>query len=334
MSDLSTDRWGRLNAWPIFFPLPTAETRSVPRALAALGLFILLCIPASMLAVLAAPAVAMALALANGEVISYPDAGRWMASVSGGGTRDLRDELMLLAMLGAVFTAWTGALLAALKITHPHQTAKRWITSAKRFRWRLFAVGGVLFGVVMAAAMLVTVVTAPDTLKAPIFDVSQEVRLRLVYAGVLFLVLPVAAAFEEILCRGWMVQQTAAWTRSLPVILVLNAVIFSAMHLDPDAGRNLSRMVVGAAFAWGALRLGGLEFSIGAHTVNNLMIALFASTLGRATEVSQASKVGDVITDLCTTAAMIAAIELAARWRPLRRWAEVDEPEEPADVFG
>ena len=37
MSDLSTDRAGRLIAWPIFFPLPTPETRSVWRALAALG---------------------------------------------------------------------------------------------------------------------------------------------------------------------------------------------------------------------------------------------------------------------------------------------------------
>jgi hypothetical protein len=93
-------------------------------------------------------------------------------------------------------------------------------------------------------------------------------------------------------------------------------------------------MVVGAAFAWGALRLGGLEFSIGAHTVNNLMIALFASTLGRASDVSQSSQTGEVIADLCTTAAMIAAIELTARWRPLRRWAQVDEPEDPVGVFG
>lgn len=333
MSDLSTDRWGRLNAWPIFFPLPTKETRSVPRALAALGLCALFFFPAGMVGMVAAPAVAMALALANGEGLSYPEAAGWMAAVLKDGTQDFRDELMLLAFMGAVFTALTGALIAALKITHPHQVAKRYITSALHFRWRLFLVGSVLFGVVMAVALILTSLTAPGTLQAPILDVSQALRARLVYAAVLLLVLPIAAAFEEILCRGWMVQQTAAWTRSLPVILLLNAVIFSAMHLDPDPGRNLSRMVVGAAFAWGALRLGGLEFSIGAHTVNNLMIALFASTLGRATDVSQASKVGDVITDLCTTAAMIAAIELAARWKPLRRWAQVDEPEEPADAF-
>jgi membrane protease YdiL (CAAX protease family) len=324
MSDLSTDRAGRMIAWPIFFPLPTPETRSVWRALAALALFLLFGVGATFLAGVAAPAVAVVFVRLGGGATTYADAVAWMTTLGAIETHDLREELMLLAVLGAVFTAWTGALIAALKITHPHQPVKRWITSARRFRWRLFLAGGGLFGVVMAGALGLTMITAPGTLAAPIFDVSQDVQLRLAYAGVLFLVLPVAAAFEEILCRGWLVQQTAAWTRNIFVILTLNAVIFSALHLDPDPGRNLSRMVVGVAFAWGALRLGGLEFSIGAHTVNNLMIALFASTLGKATEVAQASKVGDVVTDLCTTAAMIAAIELAARWTPLHDWAGVE----------
>ena len=59
--------------------------------------------------------------------------------------------------------------------------------------------------------------------------------------------------------------------------------------------------------------------------------------LGKATEVAQASRLGDVITDLCTTAAMIAAIELAARWTPLHDWAGVEGGErgsnDPHAVF-
>jgi membrane protease YdiL (CAAX protease family) len=324
MSDLSTDRAGRLIAWPIFFPLPTPETRSVWRALAALALCLVFAVVLVIVAGFAAPAVAVAFVTFGGGEVSYGEAVAWMKSIGAAPTKDLRDELMLLAALGAGFTALTAALLAALKVSHPHQPVKRWITSAPKFRWRLFLAGGALFGVVMAAALAMTAITAPGTLKAPIFDGSQTLQLRIAYALILLLVLPVAAAFEEILCRGWMMQQTAAWTRNIVVILVVNAVIFSALHVDPDPGRNLSRMVVGIAFGWGALRLGGLEFSIGAHTVNNLMIALFASTLGKATEVAQASKVGDVITDLCTTAAMIAAIELAAQWTPLHDWAGVE----------
>lgn len=334
MSDLSTDRVGRLTGWPIFFPLPTRETRSLWRALAALALFVFLGIVGTLLAGIASPAVAMLFVRLGGSHLTYSEAIAWMSTLGSIETHNLREELMLLAVLGAVFTAWTGALIVALKVTHPHQPVKRWITSAPKFRWRLFLAGGALFGIVMAGALVLTMITAPGTLAAPIFDVSQDLQMRIAYAAVLFLVLPVAAAFEEILCRGWLVQQTAAWTRNIFVILVLNAVIFSALHLDPDPGRNLSRMVVGVAFAWGALRLGGLEFSIGAHAVNNLMIALFASTLGKATEVAQASAVGDVITDLCTTAAMVAAIELAARWKPLHDWAGVEGGERPSNPHG
>lgn len=324
MSDLSTDRAGRLIAWPIFFPLPTPETRSVWRALGAVALGLLFALILIIVAGFAAPAVAIVFVTLGGSDVSYPEAVAWMKAIGASPTKDLRDELMLLAALGAGFTALTVAMLAALKVSHPHQPVKRWITSARKFRWRLFLAGGALFGVVMAAALAVTAITAPGTLKAPIFDVSQALQLRIAYSLILLLVLPVAAAFEEIMFRGWVMQQTAAWTRNLFVILGVNAVIFSAMHFDPDPGRNLSRAVVGVAFGWGALRLGGLEFSIGAHTVNNLMIALFASTLGKATEVAQASQLGDVITDLCTTAAMIAAIELAARWTPLHDWAGVE----------
>ena len=252
--------------------------------------------------------------------------GKALAAPDGQGTRPTSDRARQ-----AIFTGWTAALLAALKITHPHQTVKRWITSAPRFRWRLFLAGGALFAAIMAFVLGLTVLTAPATLASPVLDGAQALQLRLIYAGVLFLVLPVAAAFEESLCRGWMMQQTAAWTRNIVAILLINAVIFSAIHFDPDPGRNLSRAVVGIAFGWGALRLGGLEFSIGAHTVNNLMIALFASTLGKASEVAQASQLGDVITDLCTTAAMIAAIELAARWKPLHDWAGVEGGERGAD---
>jgi membrane protease YdiL (CAAX protease family) len=337
MSDLSTDRAGRLIAWPIFFPLPTDETRSFWRAAGALALFLGFGIGLTMVAGIVAPFVAIVFVRIGGGEVTYAEVMAWMSTLGALSTRDLREELMLLALLGAIFTAWTVALLAALKITHPHQLVKRWITSAPMFRWRLFFVGGGLFALIMAAALIITELTSPGTLKAPIFDVSQSLQLRIAYSLVLLLVLPVAAAFEEILCRGWMMQQTAAWTRNIFAILLVNAIIFSALHLDPDPGRNLSRAVVGIAFGWGALRLGGLEFSIGAHTVNNLMIALFASTLGKATEVAQASKVGDVITDLCTTAAMIAAIELAARWTPLHDWAGVEGGErgsnDPHAVF-
>ena len=59
-------------------------------------------------------------------------------------------------------------------------------------------------------------------------------RVRIVYVVVMLLPLPVAAAFEEVLCRGWLLQVTAAFTHNLPAILLFNSLLFSLLHVDND----------------------------------------------------------------------------------------------------
>jgi hypothetical protein len=76
------------------------------------------------------------------------------------------------------------------------------------------------------------------------------------------------------------------------------------------------------------LRLGGVEFSTGAHAANNILIVLFAEPLTLKT-LAQPSKltIGSAAEDLALIAGYIIITEAVARWTPLRRLAglRVDE---------
>jgi hypothetical protein len=134
----------------------------------------------------------------------------------------------------------------------------------------------------------------------------------------------VAAAFEEVLCRGWMMQTTAAFTPSLPAILVLNSLIFALLHTDNDLGHNVSRILLGMALSYAALRLGGLELGIGVHAANNLVILLLAQTIPQA-EKSSPATIGGVLVNLAISLVVVGLAELVSRWEPLRRWTHAED---------
>ena len=222
--------------------------------------------------------------------------------------------------IGLSFALAALALLLVLKLIN-HRRMRSWITAAPRFRWRLFLAGLGLFLAVMAVFIAISAALGDPTIKPPIFNGAEGLDVRIVYALVMIALIPLAAAFEEILCRGWLMQLTGAFSRNLVVLVLVNGVIFSALHLDPDAGRNLARLISGVVFSYAALRLGGLEFSIGVHAANNLAIALFQSTLSSNLDTSKGSTPVEVLVDIGSSLIIVALVELVVRWRPLSRMA-------------
>src|SRR5690606_3594609 len=77
----------------------------------------------------------------------------------------------------------------------------------------------------------------------------------------------------------YVLQQTAAFTRNTWVLIGVNAVVFAIAHLEFDPAALMARALAGGVFAWAALRLGGLEFAIGAHVATNMMIALLQAPM-------------------------------------------------------
>jgi uncharacterized protein len=235
----------------------------------------------------------------------------------------LIDGVTAGVMLGVVSAACLAGLLWAVSVVN-HRPLGTWITAAPKFRWRLF-----FFGLGSFSLLLGGVAAIPEALHGwpdrPTFLREGEfLSVRLVYLLVMLTALPMAAAFEEVLCRGWLLQTTAAFTPNLGVILVFNSVVFALLHTDNDIGHNVSRILLGMALGYAALRLGGLELGIGVHAANNLVILLLAQTLPQA-EKSSPATLGGVLVNLAVALVVVGLAELVSRWEPLRRWTHAED---------
>jgi hypothetical protein len=150
---------------------------------------------------------------------------------------------------------------------------------------------------------------------------------RAAYAIAAVALLIPAAAAEEIVFRGWLLRQTAAFLRNPVTLLVVNGVLFSAIHLDfaPDA--FLARSVMGAGFAYMTLRLGGIEFATGAHAANNILIVLFVEPLILKPSEPTGFSAGTVLEDVLLVIGYVVITELVVRWPRLRRLTRIQDEE-------
>lgn len=226
-------------------------------------------------------------------------------------------------------TATDGAFplaFVALAATISSRHFLHYVTAARRVRWRLLLAGLALTFVAMAPLVIVSRLSSPGPAPMPLLDISRGIPGRLVYALAALLLIPSAAA-EELMFRGWLLRQVAAFTRNPALLIVITAAAFSAAHFDfaPDA--FLTRLLMGCGFAYMTLRLGGIELATGAHAANNILYILFIEPLAPAT-ASQASSGGGVLFgDLALVAGYIAIAEVVARVDRVRRWAGVEMSE-------
>ena len=111
--------------------------------------------------------------------------------------------------------------------------------------------------------------------------------------------------------------------------------MFSAAHFDFSPDAFMTRALMGAGFAYMTLRLGGIEFSTGAHAANNLLIVLFVEPLalpatGDVTNLTS----GALLEDVILVAGYVAITESVARISSLRRWAGIQMDEIAPPAFG
>ena len=201
-----------------------------------------------------------------------------------------------------------------------------WFTSTRRFRWRLLAAGLVLYGAASGVFLVLDGLMHGFPKAPPLFRADEPVLARLVYFLATLFAFIIAAAAEEAVTRGWVMQQTAAFTASLPLILGVNAAVFVFMHLDQDPARNLALAASATALGMMAIRTGGLEFGIGVHAANNLLIAWFSS-LDRVTDLSGHLSPADLAIQLSVIALGYLACELCLRNRTLRALTAPGSPD-------
>lgn len=226
------------------------------------------------------------------------------------GPLSLIDESLQVLLLASTLGGAAFGILVAAALTY-RQVLKDFLWPRRRFDAEQLGIG-------FLAMACVCIVTIPIYLAMgsqwdpPILDPQYLDRTRLIYVSAMILGLLVAAAAEEAVCRGVLLRLTGLVTRRPLILCLINGIVFSAIHLDPDPVAFVSRAVSGGVWTWAALRLGGLEFAIGAHLANNLIIALFWQPFSQA-GVRQDSAWIDLAPEVLTTVVMIVIVERLAR---------------------
>ena len=258
--------------------------------------------------------------------------GRVAARFQDPDERDLGITVLRLLETTATDGVFPLAFVALAGIIAGHRL-RRYVTAAMNIRWRLLLVGLGLATLAMTPLLVVDRLTATAGQTFPILDIAPHWTGRLIYSLSALLLIPAAAA-EELLFRGWLLRQTAAFTRQPAVLIIFPALVFSAAHFDFTPDAFLTRALMGAGFAYMTLRLGGVEFSTGAHAANNILIVLFVEPLAFQSTAPPDLTAGAWLEDLALVAGYLSITEAVVRIGPLRRWAGVRLDEIAPPLFG
>jgi membrane protease YdiL (CAAX protease family) len=101
--------------------------------------------------------------------------------------------------------------------------------------------------------------------------------------AVLLLVVPVQAAAEEYAFRGYLLQAAGSFLRRPWAPILLQAVLFAALHGWGTPWGFADLVVFGALAGYLTVRTGGVEAAVALHVVNNVAATVLAVALGQLT---------------------------------------------------
>lgn len=235
----------------------------------------------------------------------------------------LLEETRLMFMVSISLALLAGSALWSARLMFERK-AWTFVTPARPFRMRLFTAGLILFSILTLLSLGVGLLAGGDRPDAPLLDGDYTLGSRLVYltAGGLFVLL--AATSEEVVFRGVLLQITAGLTWNTWALVLINGIIFSAIHFDPAPDAFVARAVSGAVWTWTVLRLGGLELALGAHFANNMWLLMFSKPFSEGVQVGQDLPLAYLVADVIGTLAFAAAVHFGLRSARVRGW--IGEP--------
>lgn len=202
-----------------------------------------------------------------------------------------------------------------------------------RLRWR-WLVRCLLAAVLPVTVLAVSVVLLPDSGS----DSGESVvwvgwRSFLISLVVLAVFVPVQAAAEEYVFRGWLTQAVGAFVRSPWFAVIPQAVLFAAAHGWGTRWGFMGLLVFGLVCGWLTIRTGGLEAAVALHVLNNLLAFGVAAAIvdGLSSDETAADSSWQVaLVDVATTLIYAALVLwLARRHHPQRLSPPVAGPATP-----
>jgi uncharacterized protein len=220
-----------------------------------------------------------------------------------------REAVIAFGLLHVGFGAGALGLFLAVKFLQG-RSAKSAITAAKRFRWGLFFAAGAVAIIVALCISPFTDQRGMEAIQARLaqFSVVDWAFLAVVYGTGVF----IQGSWEEVLTRGWLLQQVSLLAKNPWVGVAVSTLVFVAMHIGhPGWATYFTAGLMGAAFGWSAVRLNGLEAAMGAHVANNFVAGLLSGAFlaGNPAALDLADLAGVAV----YVAAFIGFVELWAR---------------------
>jgi membrane protease YdiL (CAAX protease family) len=243
-----------------------------------------------------------------------------------GGPRRLLSYGYELSVAGVGSYA-AGLVVLAMAAWIFHRPTRSFLAAGGRFRWSLVGAGFLIGLAAVGLAVMAQYALGRQDIHPPLLQPGESLMSRLGYVALAAGCLYLAALAEEIVFRGVLLQITGAWTRRLLPILALNGLLFSLAHFDSDPSAFVIRMVMGAGWAWIALRTAGVEVTTGVHLANNLLVSLFVmpvsfQTPARPDRFDPAA----IAVELATVALSVLGAELLVRRRRRRGVGEAGAP--------
>ena len=154
------------------------------------------------------------------------------------------------------------------------------ISPSQKIDWRLWQIGAITITLILCVSVALSFATGDLTQQ---YTISKWIPVALLMVVITFF----QTAAEELLFRGYILQQLAARFQSRWIWLVLPSVAFGAAHYQPALFGNNAILVVLHAALLGIVagdltaRLGNLSAAMGLHFANNAIALILVGAYGQ-----------------------------------------------------
>jgi membrane protease YdiL (CAAX protease family) len=170
------------------------------------------------------------------------------------------------------------ALIAFILLVKPlnGRTLRQVVNGTGTFRWKRFFMSGGIWLLISALYLAINMWTDPGN-----FSLHNTSRTLVPLVIISLFFIPLQAAFEEILFRGYLMQGFVVIARNRFIPLIATSILFGLMHgLNPEIKEfgfwiMLPQYVTfGLIFGIITILDDGIEAAIGAHAANNIFICI------------------------------------------------------------
>lgn len=147
------------------------------------------------------------------------------------------------------------------------------INGTDKIRWNKIFYGFYLWGLIILCQIFLGYFLDGDNYS---LNINLENFTKIFLLCVI--VFPIQCGFEEIFCRGYLLQIFGSWSNNRWISLIISSLVFGALHIsNPEVkSYGLIEMLanyfcIGLIFGLVTIIDDGTEIAIGAHTANNII---------------------------------------------------------------